>query len=141
HISIDLKENKYIFTFNYAKYVHELMLSITNPVIVVIDCYICSLVPEFGPFDDALNRTSQLLEELEAMGIRFRHFDCGGGLGVCYRDEQAPAARDYAALILDRIKARDIELILEPGRSIAANAGVFLTQVEFLKQNEDKHFA
>ncbi|WP_458794346.1 type III PLP-dependent enzyme domain-containing protein, partial [Vibrio cholerae] len=75
-------------------------------------------------------------------GIHIRHLDVGGGLGVVYRDELPPQPSEYAKALLDRLERhRDLELIFEPGRAIAANAGVLVTKVEFLKHTEHKNFA
>jgi len=74
-----------------------------------------------------------LVDQLSEKGIKIKHLDLGGRLGVRYRDEVPPEPAEYAKLLLDKVKGMDLELAFEPGRSIAANAGVLLTQVEFLK--------
>jgi len=106
-----------------------------------MDCHIGSQLTEVSPFLDAIDRLLVLLDRLAAEGIRIHHLDLGGGLGVCYTDETPPTPGEYIAAILDKLDGRDYRLILEPGRSIAANAGVMLTRVEFLKQTGDKNFA
>ncbi|MBU2323486.1 MAG: diaminopimelate decarboxylase, partial [Gammaproteobacteria bacterium] len=93
------------------------------------------------PFLDALDRLLALIDQLASDGIRIQHLDLGGGLGVQYRDEQPPQAGDYIAAVRERIAGRDLTLVFEPGRSIVANAGVLLTQVEYLKHTEHKDFA
>jgi len=83
----------------------------------------------------------QLIDELMVNGITIAHLDLGGGLGVCYTDEVPPSAQEYIAAVLTKIGDRNLKLIFEPGRSIVANAGVLLTEVEYLKHNESKNFA
>jgi diaminopimelate decarboxylase len=141
YISTGLKENKFGLPFSDAKEVYQKIQSSAHLKAVGIDCHIGSQLTNLEPFQDAMDRMLQLIDELESLGINIEHFDFGGGLGVCYKNEQAPSAQQYADSILEKIKGRSFEIILEPGRSIAANAGVFLTQVQFLKNNEDKHFA
>lgn len=140
YISTGLKENKFGLPFREAKTIYEKILACSNLKAVGLDCHIGSQLTKLTPFQDALERMLSLVDELEAMGISIEHLDFGGGLGVCYKDEQVPDTQAYADTLLEKIKGRDFEIILEPGRSIAANAGVFLTQVQFLKNNEDKHF-
>lgn len=90
---------------------------------------------------DALDRVLLLVDRLAECGIHLEHLDLGGGLGVRYRDEQPPAAGEYMALVRERTANRHLKLVFEPGRYIAANAGVLLTRVECLKLNEGKSFA
>ena len=106
-----------------------------------MDCHIGSQLTSLSPFLDALDRLLVLIDRLAERGIRIRHLDLGGGLGVQYRDEQPPLAGDYIAAVRERIAGRDLALVFEPGRSIVANAGVLLTRVEFLKRTDHKNFA
>jgi len=108
---------------------------------VGVDCHIGSQLTTIAPYLDAIDRVLLLVDELEARGIRLRHFDIGGGLGVCYRDEKPPAPAQFIQAVLARLAGRELSLFLEPGRSICANAGLFVTKVEFLKQNGQKNFA
>jgi len=82
-----------------------------------------------------------LIDELKTFGVELEHIDLGGGLGVTYSDEVPPTQKEFADAILPKLKDRNLNIVLEPGRSISANAGIFVTQVEFLKSNGDKHFA
>ena len=109
--------------------------------LLVLIANIGSQLTETAPFLDALDRVLMLVDRLAENGIVIEHLDLGGGLGVTYDQEQPPEVADYIAALLARIGDRALKVILEPGRSIAANAGVLLTKVEFLKHNEDKHFA
>jgi diaminopimelate decarboxylase len=112
-----------------------------NLEVVGVDCHIGSQLTSLPPFLDALERLLALIDRLGDCGIYLRHIDLGGGLGVQYRDEQPPLAGDYIKAVRERLDGRDLALVFEPGRSIVANAGVLLTQVEYLKHTEHKDFA
>lgn len=109
--------------------------------IVGIDCHIGSQLTETRPFLDALDKVLQLVEQLQARGIILEHLDLGGGLGICYSNEQPPAPAEYIAAILARLGQNDFEILLEPGRAIVGNAGILVTRIEYLKSTADKNFA
>ncbi|MDE1515604.1 diaminopimelate decarboxylase [Vibrio sp. dsl-7] len=142
YISTGLRDNKFGITFERAEQVYRLAHSLPNLQVYGIDCHIGSQLTELAPFIDATDRLLALIDKLQAQGIHIRHLDVGGGLGVVYRDELPPQPSQYAKALLDRLEQhRDLELIFEPGRAIAANAGVLLTKVEYLKHTEHKNFA
>ncbi|MGL6170686.1 MAG: diaminopimelate decarboxylase [Vibrio sp.] len=142
YISTGLRDNKFGITFERAEQVYRLAHSLPNLQVHGIDCHIGSQLTELAPFIDATDRLLALIDKLQAQGIHIRHLDVGGGLGVVYRDELPPQPSQYAKALLDRLEQhRDLELIFEPGRAIAANAGVLLTKVEYLKHTEHKNFA
>jgi diaminopimelate decarboxylase len=109
--------------------------------VIGIDCHIGSQLTETRPFLDALDKILDLVATLEAEGIRLHHLDLGGGLGICYKDEQPPEPADYIQAILSRLGKTDFEILLEPGRAIVGNAGILVTQVEYLKPTPHKNFA
>ena len=101
-----------------------------------------SQLTELQPFLDATDRLIRLIEQLQEDGITLKHLDLGGGLGVTYTDETPPHPSDYAAALLNKLKNyKDLEIILEPGRAIAANAGILVAKVQYLKSNESRNFA
>jgi len=106
-----------------------------------MDCHIGSQLTEIAPFVDALERVLELVDHLEAQGIGIHHLDLGGGLGVQYRDERAPSPQEYVQPLMARLAGTDKEILIEPGRAIAANAGILVTEVQYLKQSADKNFA
>ena len=108
--------------------------------ILGIDCHIGSQLTNLAPFEDALERVLKLLDQLQQQGIEIHHLDLGGGLGVTYNDETPPERSAYVQALLKHIPG-DLPVHIEPGRSIAANAGIFITQVLFLKPTEHKNFA
>ncbi|MCE8004999.1 diaminopimelate decarboxylase [Billgrantia ethanolica] len=145
YISTGLKDNKFGIAVDEALEVYELATRLPGLKVVGIDCHIGSQLTELAPFLDALGRLLVLLERLHERGISVEHLDLGGGLGVPYRGERPPQPFDYAASLLERLAqwkhGENLTLLFEPGRSIAANAGVLLTRVEFLKPGETKNFA
>lgn len=141
YISTGLKENKFGISIDEALDTYLYANSLPNLDLKGVDCHIGSQLTEVTPFLDALERVLILVDALQAEGIELSHIDVGGGLGVCYQDETPPHPKDYAKAIADKLGDRDIKLIYEPGRAIMANAGILVTEVEFLKTNEDRHFA
>ncbi|CCN80440.1 Diaminopimelate decarboxylase [Vibrio nigripulchritudo SFn27] len=142
YISTGLLENKFGIAFDQALRVYKFAQSLEHLDIHGIDCHIGSQLTEIEPFIDAVDRLLGLIDQLKAEGIEIDHLDVGGGLGVVYKDELPPQPSDYAKALLARLDNHsDLELIFEPGRAIAANAGILLTQVEFLKHTEHKNFA
>jgi diaminopimelate decarboxylase len=106
-----------------------------------IDCHIGSQITQAAPYLDALDRVLDLVEAVEAAGIPIHHVDLGGGLGITYTDEQPPRADELVAKMLARMDARGHghrEVLLEPGRSLVGNAGVLLTEVQYLKPGEQE---
>jgi diaminopimelate decarboxylase len=141
YISTGLKDNKFGIDINLALGVYRRAATMANIRVVGVDCHIGSQLTTIAPFLDALERTLVLVDELAAEGIAIQHLDLGGGLGVSYRDEQPPHPGDYLREVSRRLGDRQLTLIFEPGRSIVANGGVFLTRVEYLKLGEHKNFA
>ena len=141
YISTGLKENKFGIAIADAEDVYIRAAQLPNLEVVGVDCHIGSQLTTLEPFIDALDRLLGLIDRLSDCGIYLRHIDLGGGLGVRYRDEEPPLAADYIKAVRSRIEGRDLALVFEPGRFIVANAGVLLTQVEYLKHTEHKDFA
>lgn len=142
YISTGLRDNKFGIAFDRAAEVYKFAQSLENLDVQGIDCHIGSQLTDLEPFIDATDRLLALIDDLKAHGVNIKHLDVGGGLGVIYRDEMPPQPSEYATALLERLhNHKDLELIFEPGRAIAANAGVLLTRVEFLKHTEHKNFA
>ncbi|WGE48506.1 diaminopimelate decarboxylase [Actinobacillus equuli] len=142
YISTGLKENKFGVSVTQAREVYRLAKSLPNVKITGMDCHIGSQLTELQPFLDATDRLIVLMEQLKEDGIELHHLDLGGGLGVPYNGEEPPHPTEYAKALLEKLKGyADLEIILEPGRAITANAGILVTKVEYLKANEDRNFA
>ncbi|GGA64251.1 diaminopimelate decarboxylase [Neiella marina] len=142
YISTGLKENKFGIAIEQAPEVYRQAAAYPQLKVIGVDCHIGSQLTELAPFLEALDRLLVLIDQLASEGIVIEHLDVGGGLGVPYDGEQPPHPSEYAAALRERLADRPhLKLVFEPGRAIAANAGVLLTKVEFLKPTEAKHFA
>ncbi len=141
YISTGLKENKFGVPIERAPEVYQRIQALSHLDPVGIDCHIGSQLTSTDPFSDALDRVLSMVAQLAQAGMTLHHIDIGGGLGVCYRDETPPTPAEYAAVLLPRLRASGLTVYLEPGRAIAANAGLLVTRVEFLKPTEHKDFA
>jgi len=141
YISTGLKDNKFGIAIDDALEVYRQIADSEHLKVEGVDCHIDSQFTEFKPFFDALDRVLTLVDRLAEQGIELHHLDLGGGLGIRYRDEQPPLPEEQMAAILQRLQGRDFEILIEPGRAIAGNAGILLTRVQYLKHNEDKNFA
>lgn len=141
YISTGLKENKFGIAFEQAKAVYVQAQEMAHINVVGIDCHIGSQITELSPFQDALVRVLDLVNELTEVGINIQHIDIGGGLGINYQGEAPPSRADYVNVITDTLSGHDVELLMEPGRSIVGNAGVLLTKVEYLNATPYHNFA
>lgn len=142
YISTGLKENKFGVSVQQAREVYSLAKTLPNVKIMGMDCHIGSQLTELQPFLDATDRLIVLMEQLKEDGIELHHLDLGGGLGVPYNGEEPPHPAEYTEALLAKLKNYpNLEIILEPGRAISANAGILVTKVEYLKSNEDRNFA
>jgi len=141
YISTGLKDNKFGVAIEQAERVYQKAQSMSHLKVIGLDCHIGSQLTETAPFLDALDRLLVLIERLKSHGIEIEHLDLGGGLGVRYANETPPAPQEYVSAVLDKLQNSGLTVVMEPGRSIAANAGVLLTRVEFLKCTEHKNFA
>ena len=142
YISTGLKENKFGVSVDEAREVYKLAATLPHVKITGMDCHIGSQLTELQPFLDATDRLIRLMEQLKEDGITLKHLDLGGGLGVTYTDETPPHPSDYATALLNKLKDyEDLEIILEPGRAISANAGILVAKVQYLKSNESRNFA
>jgi diaminopimelate decarboxylase len=143
YISTGLKDNKFGIAHEQALAAYRHAASLPGLQVAGIDCHIGSQITQLEPFLDALDRVLDLVEAVEAAGIKIHHVDVGGGLGITYTDEQPPPADDLVARLLQRLDERghgDRELLFEPGRSLVGNAGVLLTEVLVLKPGASRNF-
>jgi diaminopimelate decarboxylase len=141
YISTGLRENKFGVAIEEAEALYRRALTLPHIRVSGVDCHIGSQLTQLAPFLDALDRVMRLVDRLQDDGIAIDHVDLGGGLGVRYQEETPPEPADYASALLQRLGDRAFEVFIEPGRAIAANAGVLLTRVEYLKHTETKDFA
>jgi diaminopimelate decarboxylase len=140
YISTGLKGNKFGIAHERALSAYARAASLPGLEVVGIDCHIGSQITEVAPYLDAVDRMLDLVEAVEATGVRLHHLDLGGGLGIIYTDEQPPSAAELIGALLQRIDARGHahrKLMFEPGRSLVGNAGVLLTEVLYLKPSHE----
>lgn len=140
YISTGLRENKFGVDVETARRLYQVAHDHRALEPVAIDCHIGSQILDIAPFLESLDCLLTLIDELTAEGITLRHIDIGGGLGVSYQ-ENAPAIEEYMSALAAKLGSRDLELVLEPGRSIVALAGALLTRVLYLKPSNAKNFA
>ncbi len=141
YIATGLKENKFGIDIRDAAEIFRHADRLPNLNVKGIDCHIGSQLTDIKPFIAALERVLLLADSLANSGITIGHLDLGGGLGIRYEDEQPPTPEVYARALAQKLAGRDFEILLEPGRAIAGNAGILITQVEYLKPTRDKNFA
>ncbi|WP_016833166.1 diaminopimelate decarboxylase [Herbaspirillum lusitanum] len=149
YISTGLKENKFGVAYEDALACYRDAAALPNIDVVGIDCHIGSQLLDDAPLLEALDKVIELIDQLEAEGIAIHHLDIGGGIGITYDDEQPVPVGDYLGRLFTRIDAwrkekyagRAIKVMFEPGRSIVGNAGVLVTEVQYLKHGESKNFA
>lgn len=141
YISTGLSENKFGVDIKIAPQVYARAASLANIRVIGVDCHIGSQLTELAPYWDALERLLSLIDLLSEQGIELEHIDLGGGLGVTYENETPPVPADLYQGLFERLGDRPQQLIFEPGRSIAANAGVLITKTLVLKESPVKNFA
>lgn len=139
YISTGLKENKFGVDIEASRVLYCKAQQSDSLNVCGMDCHIGSQITEVSPFIDALDKVLNLISQLSEDGIDIQHLDLGGGVGITYDDEQTIDITDYIQAAL--AKVGELEILLEPGRAIVGNAGIFVTRVEYLKQNDDKSFA
>ncbi len=139
YISTGLKENKFGVDIDEAIDLYKKAQNSEFLDIQGLDCHIGSQITDVSPFLDALDKVLALVEQLNDQGIHIHHLDLGGGVGIDYEGEETIDIQAYVDAIISQVGKT--EIILEPGRAIVGNAGIFITKVEFLKQNSDHEFA
>ena len=141
YISTGLKENKFGVSEESALNLYKKAKKMDSILIKGIDCHIGSQITDLKPFEDSVKKLIALIDKLEVEGIKIKHMDIGGGIGISYEGEKAIPFDDYAKAVTTLTKGRDFKILLEPGRVIMADAGAILTKVEYVKKTQDKNFA
>jgi diaminopimelate decarboxylase len=145
YISTGMKKAKFGVDIKKSLETYKKAVALKNIDVVGVDCHIGSQLTSLTPFVDALAKVREYLDrvlagEMKKEGAQIRYLDLGGGLGINYHDETPPLPDDYAKAIIQGLEGLDITLILEPGRVIVGNAGLLLTEVQYLKETETKNF-
>lgn len=140
YIATGLKENKFGVPIGDAPALFAKAAKLDAIAVKGVDFHIGSQLTSLAPFIDALDRALALVDALAASGIAVAHLNVGGGLGVRYGEEAPPSPSEYGAAIAERLSGRGLELLVEPGRAIAAESGMLLARVEYLKLGEERNF-
>jgi diaminopimelate decarboxylase len=137
YISTGLKQNKFGVAHEEALATYKLAATLPGLEVVGIDCHIGSQITELAPFLAALDKVLELMEAIEAQGIRLHHLDLGGGLGIAYDGETLPSRKSLFEALFAKIDmhplGRRCKLMFEFGRSLVGNGGALLTRIEYLK--------
>ncbi len=140
YISTGLKKNKFGIDIKKSQEEYRRAKVLRHLDIKGVSCHIGSQVTKISPFIDALNRLKRLIHLLREEGIEIRYLDLGGGLGITYDQEEAPHPSEYARTIIDASRDLNCTFIFEPGRVLVGNAGILVTEVQYIKSNEEKNF-
>ncbi len=143
YISTGLKGNKFGIAYHEVLNTYREAALLSQIDVVGIDCHIGSQITTTAPYLDALDKVLELVTQLKKEGIEIHHLDLGGGLGISYGDDNPPDITEFTNTLLNRVAERGfghLDVVLEPGRSLVGNAGVLLTQVEYLKPGAEKNF-
>ena len=141
HIMTGLEDSKFGIAWDSALKVYKKAASLSNVSVIGIASHIGSQILDVAPMLSAVDKLLELVNQLHNIGIVLKHIDIGGGLGIAYKDEIAPSIEEYLSLVCEKLGTKSLELIVEPGRSIIAHAGVLLTKVELIKQTKNKKFS
>tara|TARA_Y100000766_G_scaffold282046_1_gene294606 strand:+ start:845 stop:2095 length:1251 start_codon:yes stop_codon:yes gene_type:complete len=141
YISTGLKENKFGISMEKAVQLYLQATKFEGIYIKGLDFHIGSQLTSIKPILDALDRILTLHDQLISRGVNIEHINIGGGLGVTYEDEIPPTPNELILAVKEKLHGIDLKIVVEPGRSIAANAGILVAKVEYLKNHEEKNFA
>ena len=140
YISTGLKKNKFGIPWADVRAVYQEAKALSHIDIQAVSCHIGSQLTDISPFVDSLKKLRELVLALREDGITLSRIDLGGGLGIVYQDEVPPSKAQYAAAIVPIIRELGVKLMLEPGRSLAGNAGILVTKVLYTKPGPEKTF-
>ena len=140
YISTGMKKHKFGIAIEDAIEHYRIASGLKNISVIGVHKHIGSQITNISPFVDSMKRILVLVDELQRLNFNIRYLDIGGGLGIPYLDETPPLPADMARNILPLVNERKLTLILEPGRSIAGNAGILVTKTLYLKKGEGKDF-
>jgi diaminopimelate decarboxylase len=141
YIATGLKETKFGIDSETAVPLYRKAAKLPGIRVTGIDVHIGSQITDVDPFVAALDKVLEFVDALDAAGMHLDHIDLGGGLGIRYRDENPPEPKDYLGRLFERLGARKLRVLFEPGRSLVGNTGLLLTRVEYLKHGAAKNFA
>ncbi len=140
YISTGLRSNKFGLHIDEAMKTYLATKDMPHIRAIGMDCHIGSQLTEISPFLEALGRLKDFYGRLQQHGINIEYLDLGGGLGITYDQEEPPHPKEFADALQQSLAEMELTLIFEPGRVIAGNAGILVTEVQYVKQGEEKNF-
>lgn len=140
YITTGLKKNKFGVLWKDARRLYKAMGTDRFLVPVGISSHIGSQILELAPFVEAVRSLKSMIRQLQEEGTSVRMVDIGGGLGITYKDELPPHPEDYARVMEEELEGTGLTLILEPGRVLVGNSGVFVTKLLYTKKMPGKTF-
>jgi len=140
YITTGLKNAKFGITIDRAMAEYVRAASLPGIEVLGIDMHIGSQLTKVAPFVDSIEKLKLMIARLRTQGIDLRYFDCGGGLGIQYNDEEPPMPADYGREIVNATRELGLHLLFEPGRNLVGNAGILVGTCLYTKQRDDKNF-
>ncbi len=141
YISTGLREHKFGIDISQAEAAYDRALALPSLILDGVSCHIGSQITDIAPMLQVFDKMIALVERLRARGIPIRTLDLGGGLGVAYKPgDLAMSICEYVRAMCQRTAGHDLEILIEPGRSIVAEAGLLLTRVLYRKTNGEREF-
>ena len=141
YIATGMRKNKFGVPKDEVIKLYENASKLKNISVQGIDCHIGSQLVDIDPLIESIQQLLEIVDEIKRKGINLEHINLGGGLGITYRDEDPPSISDYIRRILTELGDKNLKLIVEPGRSIVGNAGILITEVQYLKTTSHRNFA
>jgi diaminopimelate decarboxylase len=140
YITTGLKNAKFGITIDRAMGEYERAAGLPGIDVIGIDMHIGSQLTKVNPFVDSIEKLKTMIGKLKEMGINLKYFDCGGGLGIQYNNEEPPLPADYGKEIIGATKDLGMHLVFEPGRNIVGNAGILVARCLYTKERDEKNF-
>ncbi len=140
YISTGMKKNKFGLDIDNSLEAYKTAAELKNIEPVGMDCHIGSQLTTIEPFLEALDKLLNFYEKLKGIGLDIQYLDLGGGLGISYEEEEPPHPSEFGKALVEKLADVPLKVILEPGRVIAGNSGIMVTQVVYTKSNPSKKF-
>lgn len=140
YISTGMKKNKFGLDIEHSLKAYQRALELEHVEPIGMDCHIGSQLTSIDPFLEALEKLINFYNKLNEMGIEIKYLDLGGGLGITYDEEEPPHPAEFGKALTERLKDLPLTVIFEPGRVIAGNAGIMVTEVVYTKKTPSKNF-
>ncbi|MGL1862353.1 MAG: diaminopimelate decarboxylase [Pseudodesulfovibrio sp.] len=140
YISTGMAKNKFGLDIDHSLAAYKMTADLDHVEAVGMDCHIGSQLTSIDPFLEALEKLLKFYEKLKDLGMDIKYLDLGGGLGISYDDEEPPHPTEFGQALANMLTGIPLKVILEPGRVIAGNAGIMVTEVVYTKSNPSKNF-